>query len=84
MTADLAETNTHQDWGPQRSRTKAAIGAYGLPAIVGVTPDAVATAARIAPPPGISPSGVGYVASSLVATRRAPLRTASLAIRRRS
>lgn len=21
MTADLAETNTHQDWGPQRSRT---------------------------------------------------------------
>ena len=33
-------------------------------------------AARIAPPPGIGPSGVGYVASSFVPISRAPLRTA--------
>ena len=52
--------------------TAAAIGAYGLPAITGSRPAAVLTAARIAPPPGIGPSGVGYVASSLVATSRAP------------
>ena len=57
-------------------RTASAIGAYGLPAIDRLAPDAVATAARIAPPPGIGPSGVGYVASSLVATSRAPSRTA--------
>ena len=50
----------------------------------GVTPDAVATAARIEPPPGMGPSGVGYVASSLEAIRRAPLRTAADAMRRRS
>ena len=39
-------------------------------------PAAVCTAARIAPPPGIGPSGVGYVTSSLVPIRRAPSRAA--------
>ena len=42
-----------------RSRTRAHIGSYGLPATTGATPDAVATAARIEPPPGMGPSGVG-------------------------
>ena len=42
--------------------------------MTGATPAAVLTAARIAPPPGIGPSGVGYVASSFVPISRAPLR----------
>ncbi|NDI18287.1 MAG: hypothetical protein EBY89_00750 [Actinobacteria bacterium] len=58
-------------------RTRFAIASCGFPAIVGVTPEAVATAARIEPPPGIKPFGVGYVASSFVAIKRAPFRTAA-------
>jgi hypothetical protein len=50
----------------------------------GVTPAAMATAARMAPPPGMSPAGVGKVASSLVARSRAPRRTAVDATRSRS
>ena len=56
----------------------------GLPAMTGERPPAAATAATIAPPPGISPSGVGYVTSSLVAMSRAPRRTAVAAMRSRS
>ena len=40
---------------PSRARTRSAIGPFGLPATTGVTPEATATAARIAPPPGIRP-----------------------------
>ena len=69
---------------PTIVRTASAIGTYGLPATTGWRPDAVATPARIAPPPGIGPSGVGYVASSLVATSRAPPSTAVVAMRIRS
>ena len=46
---------------------------------MGATPEAVTIEARMAPPPGIGPSGVGYVASSLVPIRRAPFSTARLA-----
>ncbi len=48
----------------------------GLPAISGVTPEAVATAASSAPDPGIRPSGVGWVGSSLVAISRPESRAA--------
>src|SRR5437588_3126862 len=44
---------------PSLARTRSTMGAWGLPATVGSTPAAVATAARMAPPPGIGPSGVG-------------------------
>ena len=53
-----------------------AIGAYGLPATTGWRPAAVTTAARIAPPPGIGPSGVGIrgvvVGGDRAGRRRAP------------
>jgi hypothetical protein len=42
---------------------------------------ATATAATIAPAPGIGPSGVGKLGSSFVAMNRAPARTAALAER---
>ena len=44
---------------PIVARTSAAIGSCGLPATIAATPDAVTIDARIAPPPGIGPSGVG-------------------------
>ena len=44
---------------PTTSRTSAAMAGWGLPATTGSASDPVATAARIAPPPGIGPSGVG-------------------------
>ena len=65
-------------------RTAAAIGGCGLPATTGDRPDAAATAATMAPAPGIGPAGVGKVASALVAMSRAPLRTAVAAMRIRS
>ncbi len=64
-------------WSPSRRRTMAAAGGFGLPATSGVRPDAVATAATIAPAPGSTWPAPGYVGSALVATKRAPSRTAS-------
>ena len=66
-----------------RPACSAAIGSWGLPAISGRTPEAVATAASSAPAPGTRPVGVGWVGSSLVATRRPDDRaTVAVAARR--
>ncbi len=55
----------------------ATAAASGLPATSGVRPEAVATAATIEPAPGSTrPPPAGYVGSALVATKRAPSRTA--------
>ncbi len=62
--------------GPRRWWTISAAAANGLPATSGVAPLAVATAATIEPAPGSRPPDTGYVASRLVATNRAPSRTA--------
>ena len=39
------------------------MGAHGLPVMSAVTPVAFSIAATIEPPPGMGPSGVGYVGS---------------------
>ncbi len=44
---------------PKRRRTRPTVGASGLPATSGSVPEAVATAATIAPAPGSRPSAVG-------------------------
>ena len=53
------------------------MGRCGFPATTASMPVAATTAARIAPPPGIGPSGVGYDESALVASKRAPRQTAA-------
>ena len=70
--------------GPHRSSSSRALGSYGLPATIGCTPDAAATAATSEPAPGTSPFSVGYVASTFVAMKRAPSRIAVDAMRNRS
>ena len=64
---------------PKASLIRAAIGSCGFPAMVGSTPEAVATAANRAPDPGTKPSGVGWTGSSLVPMSR-PVRRATVAV----
>ena len=52
----------------------------GLPPISAVFPEAVSTAARIAPVPGQAPPGIGRVGSRLVAKRAAPPCRARVAV----
>ena len=67
---------TRSSPAPTRAAMASAVGRCGLPATSAGRPEAVTTAARMAPAPGTRPSGVGYVASSFVPTSRAPFRTA--------
>ncbi len=69
---------------PNRSLMSEAMGRWGLPAISGATPEAVATAANRAPAPGTSPAGVGWVGSSLVAMSRPDVLAAVAVAARRS
>jgi len=67
-----ARSPTTISTSPTRSWTRPTVGGCGLPATVGSTWPATATAESNDPAPGSIPSGVGKVASSLVPMRRAP------------
>src|SRR5690606_4398624 len=62
--------------GSNRSRMTSTIARCGLPATSGSAPLAVATAATIAPHPGLNPVSCGKRGSVLVARNRAPRITA--------
>ena len=64
---------------PVRRTHSACMAGSGLPVISGACPVTALTTPTIAPLPGSGPRGEGMVASALVATCRAPLRTATTA-----
>ena len=57
--SELGRSPTTTPVEPNRARTSSAMGRSGLPATSGLRPDAVATAAAIAPDPGIRPPATG-------------------------